>query len=544
MPAEPRSPAILAPSGWTVRTKGTQISGPEGALTRVRRWRSFPTEVVGLVGVVLAFVGITAMSAFEQPPYFDADEKAHVGYAHEIADFRVPEIDKEPRVPESAVQWQAERATGRDDRYLGVWLANHPPLHYVVVAPLIWFSEATDRPDGGLMPMRLANLALAATGVVMTYLLAVELSGGIRRVGLAAAAIVALVPQGHTYFGRALNDGLAFAAGTGLVWAAARCLRRPRSRRDLLLLSALTAVAAGARTATMVLAVVVVGAVAVHNAMASGRSIGERLRVGALTVAAGLGPATALFGWFYTRIHLLYGDIGASTFLLERFGRTPRGSVLDMLSQGHRWTYLFHRMLSTAPLSPGWPRLAWPRFANLIAAVIVAGLVVLVVRARTGDKDHATDEPGVMSRRSLVLCLLAVAVITVTVAQHLSGGGSPYPRYFFPVLGVLAALAALSLDRLLPRILPALLVAAMAWWAIRQMPTGVDPTTLARPRDRGRGAPDVLEVLPAGPGWRVAAAALIGAGGTVAAGCLGAGFVGAIRQRIAGHRAGERQQLP
>ena len=114
-----------------------------------------------------------------------------------------------------------------------MWVANHPPLHYVAVAPLIWFAEATDRPDGGLLLMRLANLAFAAVGVVFTYLLATELTGGVRRIGLAAAAIVALVPQGHTYFSRGLNDGLAFAAGTGLLWAGAALLapRRPPQPR-------------------------------------------------------------------------------------------------------------------------------------------------------------------------------------------------------------------------------------------------------------------------------------------------------------------------
>ena len=231
-----------------------------GAVGAVATRRRIPVAVIGLVGVVIAFVGITSMFAFQQAPFYDSDEKAHLGYAHEIADFRLPEIERQPAVPESATQWQVERGTGRDNRYRAVWVANHPPLHYLAVAPLIWFAEATDRPDGGLLLMRFANLVFAAAGVVFTYLLATELSGGIRRVGLAAAAIVALVPQGHTYFSRGLNDGLAFAAGAGLMWAGVRCLRR-FDRRNLIVLGAMATLAAGTRTATMLLAVVVVGAV-------------------------------------------------------------------------------------------------------------------------------------------------------------------------------------------------------------------------------------------------------------------------------------------
>ena len=70
-----------------------------------------------MVGIVIAFVGITGMFAFQQAPFYDSDEKAHLGYAHEIADFRLPEIERQPAVPDSATQWQVERGTGRDSRY-------------------------------------------------------------------------------------------------------------------------------------------------------------------------------------------------------------------------------------------------------------------------------------------------------------------------------------------------------------------------------------------------------------------------------------------
>ncbi len=60
--------------------------------------------------------------------------------------------------------------------------------------------------------------------MAFTYLLARDLSGGVRRLGMAAAAIAALVPQGHTLFSEAMNDGLGFAAGTAVVWAGVRCI--------------------------------------------------------------------------------------------------------------------------------------------------------------------------------------------------------------------------------------------------------------------------------------------------------------------------------
>ena len=83
----------------------------------------------------------------------------------EIAGFGLPEVTGFPEVPDSARQWQAERDSGRDDRYRAVWVANHPPLNYVAAAPLIWLSNALDRPDGGLMFLRLVNIAFALTEV-------------------------------------------------------------------------------------------------------------------------------------------------------------------------------------------------------------------------------------------------------------------------------------------------------------------------------------------------------------------------------------------
>ena len=44
-------------------------------------------------------------------------------------------------------------------------MANHPPLSYVAVAPLIWLSRAGEAADGGLILLRFANVAFAAVGV-------------------------------------------------------------------------------------------------------------------------------------------------------------------------------------------------------------------------------------------------------------------------------------------------------------------------------------------------------------------------------------------
>ena len=389
---------------------------------------------IGLIGAVVLFVGIALLFAFEQPPFVPPDETAHLGYAHEIADLELPEITEPPDVPDSAVQWQAERESGRDDRYRAVWVANHPPLHYLASAPLIWLSDATDRPDGGLMFMRLANIAFAAAGVVFTYLLARDLSGGgpphrsgrggDRRPRSAGARAVLRsderrprVRRGnggrlgrgpmHRHAVRPLRAQLTWSCSARLRRRAPEhAARRSRRRRRRRL--------GGRRPAA-------------HRAGTVGRSAGGRRRP---SRRIGLIPAAVLFGWYYVRNNRLYGDFAGSEFLLDRFGRMPRGSLFEVLTWGHLWVDLYHMLMSPSPLFT----IRAPLGSTSRLLLVAIGLVVVAIRGRTGDVVRRGVH-GVVTRPALGLCIVVVFVVVVTVAQHVSGGGSRYARYLLPALG-------------------------------------------------------------------------------------------------------------
>ena len=83
-------------------------------------------------------------------PFFAHDEIAHLGYAHAIVDGNLPRIEDPPNIPDGAVQWQIKHAANVDTPFDTVWTANHPPLFYVLAAPLVGLAEALDRADGGL----------------------------------------------------------------------------------------------------------------------------------------------------------------------------------------------------------------------------------------------------------------------------------------------------------------------------------------------------------------------------------------------------------
>jgi hypothetical protein len=465
--------------------------------------------LVGLLGVLLAFVAIGSMYAFQAAPFAGPDEAAHLAYAHSVADLSLPDIDDPQAVPPSAVQWIAERDSAPSERHRSVWVANHPPLHYVLVAPLAAIAEVIERPDGGLLYLRLANLSFAAVGVALTYLLAMELTG-LRRIALFAAAVAALTTQAQVVFAQGMNDGSAFAAGTAVIWAGVRCIRAGPTRNNLVFLGAAAAAAAGVRAATMVLAVAVVGAVAVDRLARRRQPLAGRLRTAARILASGLLPPVVLFGWFYVRNVMRYGDIGASRYLMDRFGRTPPGSVLSVVADGDMWLELFQRLQAPNAITLRHPPLMVP-----VGLAAIAGLLAVVVTRRSGDRDRSGRPAGV-SRRSVVVLVVSVIVIAATFAQHVSAGGVTHPRYLLPVLGVLATLSVVGLDRLVPRVLPVVLVVAMAWWALAHVPSGVEPALVYRHRDQGAPPPDLLRVYPTEAFWRAFAGCWIVIGCAVA----------------------------
>lgn len=482
------------------------------AITRARHRRVRYIDrnaMLGLAAVIVVFLGVSSMWVFSRP-YFEAtDENAHLAYAHVIADFDLPTITGEPPVPEEATLWQTERASSRDVRYRTVWVANHPPLFYMATAPLIWLSNALDRHDGGLVFIRFANIAFAAAGLVFVYLLGVEASGGVRRLGVAAAAVAGLVGLSPAAFSLAQNDGLGFAAAAAVLWGVARVYRRPGlipTRNDLIVIAVSASVAAGVRTATMLMAAGAIGMLFLTMWMSTERPWKDRWPAMRKLALWGVGLPVALFGWYSVRNHVLYGDLGASEFLLDRFRRAVRGPVPTMLFEGQIWHRLFRRVTTPSVtrdfVIPG---------IFVIAAIAVAGFVIAYRNRRTADT-RADGKPGHIDRRVIWMMLASVFVILATVAQHLAGGGMAHSRYLFPALPVLAVIAVIGFDQFLPRIGPFLLSSVFAWWVITTLPTTADRVAMRRRRWRNVADVGDLRQIPGSTTLRVIAAIVIIAG--------------------------------
>ena len=248
-------------------------------------------SIVGVVGIIIMYLAIGSLFALEQPPFVGADEKAHLGYAHVVADGSLPTIDQLQPVPVWARQWMSESISTTPFANRTIWVANHPPLYYVSVAPLIWYSELTQRPDGGLLLMRLANIAWGAVGLAFTYADRHASSTKSPRIALVSTGVAAMVTQLYASLSLGMSDGMTFAAGAAVTWAGLRCLQRGSTSRNLWLLALTTAVATGTRAATMLVAFAVVATVAAFEYAKPVAANGDRRRAALRVGVIGLLPA-------------------------------------------------------------------------------------------------------------------------------------------------------------------------------------------------------------------------------------------------------------
>ncbi len=427
------------------------------------RARKLGIERGGLVAVLVAFFAASLLFALQMEPFYGPDESAHLGYAHAVASGRLPEITDAVDPPRSASDWRVTIASAADREHRSVWVANHPPLFYVALAPLIWISNGLGRADGGLMFVRIANIAFATAGLAFTYALANLVTRGSRRLALTATALAGFLPLGHATFAAGMNDGLGFAAATAVTYGAMRLVTNGFRRSDMVPLGTLAAFAAGSRAASMFIAVLVVAIAAAARAMRPTGTRSARCRDAAAVVALGLLPAAVIFGWFYARSVALYGDLTGSSFLFAYFDRTPSGSAFDVLTSGTLWWDAVERFaMSTVPGAPSPPAAAVVTSAFGIAALV--GLALIATSRRP-------------ARDSAMAHVIGVGVLAATVAMminHVAGGGSAHARYLLPALGVIATYFAIGLDRVWSVVLPFAAVATMCLWPAHFLPRRVE----------------------------------------------------------------------
>ena len=395
----------------------------------------------GVAGAMLAFLTLAAVQAVAIRPYLPPDELYHVGYAVTVLDGRLPTLT----TPVPAGRVPLMPADGQPRR---IYVANHPPLFYVVAALPLWTGERLGAPRAGILAARLLSATLAAGGLALVAWLALLLVPARPRVAVGAAWLAALLPSLPHVSAFVYNDGLGFLAATAALVAAVAVVRRGPSPPRLAALVAATAAAALTRAPGLAMIAVAAVAAAAGVLLHARRPPLRRalLAAGAGVLVGGVVGGSAI--GFYLRNRSLYGSLTGAAYNQDLFGFKPQDHVLALLGSPAYALRLYDGLFSWTRFNlPGVPLpatvVAVPRLLGLAA---LAGLVL----AAAGQL-RAFHRPAAGDLAAAAAWTLAVgwgAGVYVMVAAYDGHGGHTHPRYLFPGLAVLAVAAALGLDRL------------------------------------------------------------------------------------------------
>jgi hypothetical protein len=382
---------------------------------------------VALAAIAFGFVAGAGFVAVALPQFTSFDEVAHVDYAWRVWHGALPSYFDGVRLPLDVYRPPVQ------------WVAQHPPLFYLLLAPLIGPLVDAGHGLGAVQLARIVNIAIGALAVMAVAWATGEVVTGPsrRRWMLAAAAIVAPFGALVSTSAAVYNDALATALGALLLGIGARALRRGVDLR-LTAAAALTAGAAAlTRVALLPTVAVTVGALAIGEIVHRRATLGPAFRRIALQAAVVVGAVAAIAGWFYLRNRERTGSfVGYQDDVGTLVATRPHRAVLDLVSSGWVWRRMFGFML-TGPAASQTGDLVHDRLPLLaVVAVGVSAIVFVVRRARTST---AIDR--------LVVAMLA-GQLFLTVAQNivnLAHGGSVDNRYFLPSLLPLGLLGAAGL---------------------------------------------------------------------------------------------------
>ncbi|GGU39743.1 hypothetical protein GCM10007979_43690 [Nocardioides albus] len=386
-------------------------------------------------------------TAVATAPLHQADERAHVGYAEVLYRGQLPTIDTLIPADPNTDTRMSEILAVKDEPHRAVWVANHPPLFYLLSLPLVALGDATGHPGVTYFGMRILNGIGLTLTVLLVGLIARELVPRRPAVPLLGAA-VALSCGSIPYRGGGIyNDGLSTVTMLWVVLLALRMVRTGVTPGRIALITA-AATASVATRSTGVIAValaclVVVGATWLHRRNRAGLLRG--LVAGFLV---GIVPVVAI-AWFYLRNIRLYGDPTASTALFEKFGREPSGTTLGtLLDPRFHWRLLEslwvdERLLDVLVVVP-----------VLLIAILLAAAVVevrAVCRERIGWwKAHERRTRGLAPEDwwAWMVAVGYTALVVASVGTFIAGGGWIHARYAMPLLPLTATLVALAVLRL------------------------------------------------------------------------------------------------
>lgn len=371
------------------------------------------------VAVVAVAAGCLAFAAVS-PVNVSADEPAHVDYAYQLWQGRLPTF-------EGGLELRPEGIVVPPVHYA----AQHPPLFYALLAPVVGPLAEAGHPRAAVLGARLICAVIAMLCVLALAWAAAQLPT--RRPAawaLTTAAVAAPVVPFLRVGGAVYNDDLAVLFTVLALGLAVRLLRHGWSVRLLVTLGVVCGLGALSRATFVITLIAVTAALAVAGWVHADGGRPRRLAVGVGLATLPVLSAVLAAGWFYRRNVELSGSWtgGHPDYAESALGRTTR-PLLDVLTDGVLWRIPLELWRQSAE-HPATLATA------LVPVLAVVGLLGAAVRGGRGAR------PGRDQILTIAL-LVAQAVGTMLLtASYISLGGGTSGRYLLPALLPLALLLA------------------------------------------------------------------------------------------------------
>lgn len=499
--ASPAFPSREDPSAISsqAREREVSVSSSRPAIIRmVAVFQNAPLERRFLWLLLLLFLAKGVIFTFVFPPFSGHDEVAHYAYLKVmVEEGRLPVIpdpvkfDADYRnsvdtdidvIPAYFAKYQqyitqdwykSETGIIPTVQYLGEYLpsgwiytANHPPLYYLLVAPVYKLMDAQDQ-EARLYALRLAGIAFGLLTVLFAYLTVRRLFPGEPFLAITVPTLVAFQPQIAYESAMLNNDILAIATTSACIYLIVVGLQN----RFTVGLCSWLGLALGLALLSKTTAVIVMPVIAVAIVLRLGwRNMAEWLPKGGLIVAI----AAVLAAPWYAYMLNTYGSVSALSRVQtlqwwNNRDKTPTimGQLTDRDFAWMRWRETWGEFgWRLIPLSETMLRVLFVFFvASLIGAMIWIALVgAFRTRVRRQPfarvrKLVANTDPILTVTSWQVIGVLAMVMTCViayfAVLQFGINFKLTQARYYFPAINAAAIIIMLGIRMLTPtRFLP------------------------------------------------------------------------------------------
>jgi 4-amino-4-deoxy-L-arabinose transferase-like glycosyltransferase len=482
LPAVADTPALARGSG---RSLASRIAG--GILHA-------PLERRFLWVLLLLFAAKGVIFTYAFPPFSGHDEVAHYAYqkllmeegrlplipdpvayneAYQNGDSptfdEIPDAMQEYQRYTTSDWWKDENRVVRTVTYLGefmpagwIYTANHPPLYYLLMAP-VWELTEGQSEEFQLYTIRLAAIPFGLLTVLLAYLTVRRLFPGETFLAVTVPMFVAFQPQIAYESAMLNNDILAIVSTSACLYLIVVGLQN----RFTVGLCAWLGFALGLAMLSKSTAVIVMPAIAIAMILRLGwKNIGAWLPRGGLV----LGITAVMVAPWYLYMLKTYGSVSALDRILKlQWWNNQDGvtaSITDQLFNRdfgwmrwkETWGEFGWRMI---PLADSLLRLLWWAALLMMAGLALWALLVAVFRWRARSRSTAelraraaaADPILTVSRWQLtgVLVLLVTCVVAYyAVLQFGKTFDLTQARYYFPAVNAAAILLMLGLRMLTP----------------------------------------------------------------------------------------------